>query len=338
MPSPFPNLPPEQRGSVSCLRHDAECLKGNPHGDPHQRDVWVYTPPGWDRTTPLPVVMILAGFAGTGEGLLARGLSDVSIATRIDRLIAAGGCPPFVAVLPDCMTRVGGSQFIDSEGIGQYGTWLGEALPAWLETQLPLLPRWGVTGRSSGGSGALQLAFRSPDRFAAVACHAGDMGFDLCYLGDLGKAITGIRKAGGVEAFHDAFWKDRRPNAATFAAFNILAMSAAYSPGRLPIDPDTGEVFFDVIEAWKAFDPLVQIADEANAAALSQLDLLFLDAGRWDEYHLQLGARRFTKLLDERQISYEYDEFDGGHRGTAWRYDVSLPKLARTLSVHHPVQ
>ena len=275
--------------------------------------------------------MILAGFAGTGEVLLGRGLSDISIATRIDKLIAAG-CPPFVAVMPDCMTRLGGSQFIDSTGIGRYGTWLAEELPDWLHGQLPLRPRWGVTGRSSGGYGALQLTFKNPARFGAVACHAGDMGFDLCYLGDLGKAIRGIRKAGGVDGFHDHFWTLNRPGGDDFAAFNILAMSAAYSPGRLPIDPQTGQVFFDVIESWKAFDPLIQVHEPHNAEALGQLELLFLDAGRSDEYHLQLGARRLATLLKKRGIAHEYDEFEGGHRGTAWRYDVSLPKLAKALA------
>jgi len=340
VPSPFPLAPLAQRGSITTYQHDATPLRGNPWADPHLRDVHVYTPAGWDRSTDLPAILILAGFAGTGEGLLARGLTDVSIATRIDHLIA-GGCPPFVAVMPDCMTHLGGSQFIDSAGIGDYGTWLSSALPRFIHSQLPVRPRWGVAGRSSGGYGALQLTFQAPHRFAAVACHAGDMGFDLCYLGDLGRAIRGIRAAGGLAKFHEIFWASARPTSDMFAAFNILAMSAAYSPdptgdgfpAKLPFDPHTGEVFFEVLESWRAFDPLVQVTQPANADALAQLNLLFLDAGRHDEYHLQLGARRFTALLDQRDIAYEYEEFDGGHRGTAFRYDASLPKLARALGV-----
>jgi enterochelin esterase family protein len=76
----------------------------------------------------------------------------------------------------------------------------------------------------------------------------------------------------------------------------------------------------------------VRVSDPHVATALQGLDLLFLDAGAWDEYHLQLGARRLVHQLQALDIAHEYDEFPGGHRGTTWRYDVSLPKLARALT------
>ena len=91
MPFPFPSLPPAQQGTVHTLRHHSTVLADNPHGDPVDRDVIVYTPPG--DHGPLPAIAILPAFAGTGEGLLGRGLGDLPISTRIDRLIAAG-CPP----------------------------------------------------------------------------------------------------------------------------------------------------------------------------------------------------------------------------------------------------
>ena len=91
MPSPFPNLPPEKRGHVRTIDHQSELLKNNPFGDPSRRDVYVYEPPGYAESQDrYPSIMVLPGYTGTGEKLLARGFTDVSIATRIDRLIAAG--------------------------------------------------------------------------------------------------------------------------------------------------------------------------------------------------------------------------------------------------------
>ena len=100
MPSPFPNLPPEQRGQVRVIDHDSAVLENNAMGDPTRRDIQVYVPPGYDEAdADYPCIVVLPGYTGTGEKLLARGFTDVSLATRIDALIAEG-CPPFIAVMP----------------------------------------------------------------------------------------------------------------------------------------------------------------------------------------------------------------------------------------------
>ena len=82
MPSPFPSMPPDQRGEVHVLDHTSSVLGDNPFGDPAQRDLFVYTPPGYDaQTSEYPAVMILPGYTGTGEKLLARGFT----ASRLPR-------------------------------------------------------------------------------------------------------------------------------------------------------------------------------------------------------------------------------------------------------------
>src|SRR5437867_2140928 len=49
---------------------------------------------------------------------------------RLDRLIAAG-MPEVIVVMPDCFTRLGGSQYVDSSAIGNYETHLvSEVVPA----------------------------------------------------------------------------------------------------------------------------------------------------------------------------------------------------------------
>ncbi|MEL6341485.1 MAG: alpha/beta hydrolase-fold protein [Myxococcota bacterium] len=348
MPSPFPNLPPFLRGSIRCLDVSSQALRDNPWGDPSHRDLYVYTPPGYETDgMRYPVILMLAGFAGTGEGMLARGLSEVSVASRMDRLIngydESGDdiepCPKAIVVLPDVMSTLVGSQYMDSPSIGNYATYLVKEVIPFVNGRFRTSGRWAVTGRSSGGFGALSLSMSYPGTFAALACHAGDMGFDLCYLGDLPKGLAGIRAAGGPQALVKAFWKSRRPSSAMFAGMNLLCMAAAYSPdpsrtdfpARLPVDWETGVIDYSVLRSWQTFDPVVRVDDPAVQSALRALRLLFIDAGDRDEYHLHLGARRLVAKLKAHDVPHVYEEFPGGHRGTSYRYDVSLPRLAQAL-------
>lgn len=245
---PFPNLPPFERGTVALQRHASRALRTNPWGDPTDRDLWVYLPPGYDHGEQrYPAVLLLPGFAGTGERFFSRGLHEPALPSVIDHLIAQG-CPPFLAVFPDVMTRLGGSQFVDSPAVGDYATYLVREILPFVEGRYRTSGAWGVAGHSSGGFGALHLAMNFPGVFQAVASHAGDMGFDLCYLGDLPRAVAGVQAAGGLDAFLESFWERPDPGGDAFAAFNLLAMAAAYAPdlegerfpARLPVDLETG--------------------------------------------------------------------------------------------------
>jgi enterochelin esterase-like enzyme len=339
MPSPFPNLPPDQRGDVHVLDHTSVLLADNPFGDPTRRDLFVYVPAGYaesDQT--YPAIMVLPGYTGTGEKLLARGFTDMSIASRIDRLIA-NGCPPFIAVMPDCMTTLGGSQYVDSEGLGMYASYLVEEVRGVVDGGFRTSGRWGVTGHSSGGFGALHLAMKHPGAFSGVASHAGDMGFDLAYMADIPKAVRAISRAGGVQAYVDGFWERRSHSGDDFSALMFLCVCCAYLPDpgasplpcRFPVDFETGRVDLAIFEELCAADPIGRLDDPVQADALRDLDLLFIDAGRSDEYNLQLGARRFVSKLAELGIAHIHEEFDGGHRGMAWRYGVSLAHISEAL-------
>ncbi|HYM80356.1 MAG TPA: alpha/beta hydrolase-fold protein [Candidatus Limnocylindria bacterium] len=329
-------------GQVVMERFESQVLKGNPAGDPHARTVPVYLPPSYaaakDRR--YPVVYVLAGFTGRGRMLLNDNPWSPPLDERMDRLLARGACGEMILVMPDCFTRFGGSQYLDSTATGRYEHHLVSELVLHVDqtyrTQADRDHR-GVAGKSSGGYGALIQGMRHPEVFGAAACHSGDMMFDYCYRGGVPKFCSQVQQGGGLVAWLERFEAQIQKKDDDFTALNILGMAAAYSPNPdtspfgidLPCDLETGAFRDDVWERWLEHDPLRLI--ERHAAALRSLRLLFLDCGTRDEWSLHLGARRFAARLQALGIAHEHEEFDDGHRNVGYRYDVSLPKLAQAL-------
>lgn len=316
---------------------DSALLRGNPTGDPHERTLLVLAPEGHDPAVATPVVWMLPGYSGSQGGFLADDPWKEGLPRRAARLVR-GGMKPMLFALPDLFTKYGGSQALDSAATGPYERHLWEELRPALESRFSVSSH-GLTGHSSGGYAAIVQAMRHPEIVRAVACHAGDMHFDLCYRGDFARAADRIRAAGGVAALLEAFEKaPRKLDGRWLTPMNLVAMATCYSANPaspdgfdLPFTLDTCELRADVWERWLEWDPVRMIEKPQNVAALKQLSLLFIDAGTRDEFGLHWGARALTKRLNEAQVPHTYEEFDDGHRGTSYRFDRSLPLLAEAL-------
>jgi enterochelin esterase family protein len=327
--------------SVAIEIVESRALAGNPLGDPTERRVAVWLPPSYARAPErrYPLILWLAGYAGTGEMLFSGTPWQPGLGDRLDGLVAQGKMGEVIVAAPDCFTRWGGAQYLDSPALGNYETHLTrEIIPA-LDQRLRTIPSGearAIGGKSSGGFGALVLAMRHPDLFAAVASHAGDMYFELSMLPELPVAARTLRRHGGVAPFLADFAAREKKSGDGFTTIMVLAMAAAYSPDpdrpgglRLPFDAETGEIDWEVWARWKAWDP-VELAAR-HAEALRRMKLIFLDAGTRDEHTLDIGARIFARRLRSLGIACEHQEFDDGHRSTAYRYDVSLPRLAAAI-------
>ncbi len=333
-------------GRVMIETFESQVLRGNAAGDPPVRTVPVYLPPGYDAepTRRFPSAYVLTGFTGRGRMLLNDNPWNPALDDRMNALIARRECGEMILVMPDCFTRYGGSQYVNSSATGRYEDHLiGELVPHIDRRYRTLGAREhrGVIGKSSGGYGAMVNAMRHPDVFGAVACHSGDMEFDYCYRGDVPKALTQIQKAGGLEAWLQAFDAKRQKSSDDMMTLNIVAMSACYSPNPaapcgidLPADPASGAWRDEVWQRWLDQDPLRLL--ERHAAALRSMALVYLDCGTRDEWSLHHGARLFAQKLRALGIAHEHEEFDDGHMNVQYRYDVSLPKLARALGADLP--
>lgn len=335
-----------QNGRVQWERFESTVLAGNPLGDPHTRRIPVYLPPSYDAHLErrYPVVFLLSGFTGRGSMLLNDQAWSPPIDERMDRLIATGRAEEMILVMPDCFTRFGGSQYLDSSATGRYETHLIEELVPWVDRTFRTLPsrdHRGVAGKSSGGFGALVMGMKHPDVFSAVACQSGDLYFEYCYRVDLPLALGTLQRAGGVRSFLERFETAPQKSKDEFATLNIVAMAACYSPDpaaemgvALPFDLDTGALREDVWQRWLEHDPLVML--ESRAEALRSLKLLYLDCGDRDEFHLQHGLRLFVAALKARGIPHVSEEFPDGHMNVTYRYDTTLPLLSRALGAGQP--
>jgi enterochelin esterase family protein len=327
-------------GRVVTESFTSAVLAHNPLGDPARRAIPVYLPPGYDTGTQrYPTLYLLAGFNGRGTTLLNDTVWDENIADRLDRLIASGAMRPMIVVMPDCLTRLGGSQYINSSATGRYEDHLvDELVPHVDRTYRTLAARdfRAVCGKSSGGYGALMLAMRHPDVFGAVASHSGDLYFELCYKPAFVTYAREIGRFGGLDHLLAHLHTIRPRDAGYKAIVNTLAMASCYSPNPdarhgfdLPFDPHTAEIIEPVWARWLAWDP-VHLVD-GYRAALASLRLVYVDAGSKDEFNLQFGARILCERLRRHGIGVLHEEFDDGHLNIPYRFDVSFAALSRAM-------
>jgi enterochelin esterase-like enzyme len=323
-------------GRIDRHRIDSRLLRGNPLGDPHERELYVYVPPDYESSagTRYPVVVALAGYGSTNHSLLNYDFFQPSAVERFDRLVREGRMQPALLVLPDAINRWAGSQFLDSTATGPYQSHLADEIVPFVDAHYRTVPaREGraVVGRSSGGFGALRLGIDRPDVFGAIGSHAGDSAFETSILPELPAAAIAYDRAGGVAGFIARFEQER--TRVSFTGLMLLAYAAAYAPSpeaglpfcELPVDTQTGELRVSVWQRFMAHDPIERVQRDPDA--LRGATLVYLDAGDRDEHGLHFGTRRLAQLLTRRGVRVHHEEFEGGHRGTSHRYDVSWPML-----------
>ena len=327
------------RGEVHRLTVTSEVLKGNLLGDPVARDLHVYTPAGYDRHSGLPLLVDVVGFTGSGMSHTNWRPFTENAPERLDRLIGEGKMGPVVVAFPDCYSRLGGNQYINSAAIGRYEDYLVDEIVPFVEQRFGCggAGRRGIFGKSSGGYGAIMHGMRRSDAWAAIACHSGDMGFELCYLFDTAKVLNELAKHDrSIEKFMVHFEATPKPTEDETGVINMLAMSASYDPDpsaflgiRLPYDLYTGELIQERWRNWLAWDPAL-LAD-TYADNLRRLKGLYIDCGDRDQFTLHYGARRLHRALERLGIAHTYEEFPDDHTAVDYRMDKSLPFLEKAL-------
>lgn len=324
-------------GEVVIETFDSKVLRGNPLGDPTRRDVAIYLPPKFDTSKAYPAAYAIVGYSGTGKSLLAVDPLGEDLKTRLDRLIKSGKMGPMIVPMPDCFTRVGGNQYINSTATGRYDDYLVKEVVPFVESKYRVSRR-GIWGKSSGGYGSVVHAMLHPDVWSAFADHSGDSLFEFCYIPDFPKALAAFREHGGPRRWLDWFWRQPvRRRTEFFPVLNTIGMAAHYSPNPrspelgidLPFDLTTGEWRPDVWARWRRWDPVNMVG--RHVSALKKMRLSYIDCGTKDEWNLIWGARVLDEKLTTLGIQHVFEEFEEGHLNITFRYDRSLPLLSRAL-------
>jgi S-formylglutathione hydrolase FrmB len=332
------------RGRVEEIVIESDALRGNGLGDPYARTVAVYLPEGYDRSdADYPLFVDLAAFTSSGLKRLAWTAFGESVPQRLDRLIARGAMGPVVLACPDAFTSLGGNQYVDSPILGRWETFVAQELVPALEARFRVRrhpSQRAVFGKSSGGYGALVQGMRHAERWGAIACHSGDMGFEWVYLRDFPSVLDALaREDGDVERFVRKFAENPKVRGDQLHVLMILAMAASYAPDleaplgvRLPVDPHTCEIDPRGWARWLEHDPVRMVDDARCRESLASLRGVFFDCGRRDQYLLHYGARTLARKLTAYGLLHVYDEFDDDHSSIDYRLDVSLPWLYSTLA------
>ncbi len=326
----------ENKGTIKVLNHESNVLKDNPLGDPSVRELYVYLPPDYDKNDKnYPTVYCLTGFTGRGKMMLNDSAFSPNMAERLDKLIAEEKMKPMIVVMPDCFTKYGGSQYINSTATGNYEDYLTDEIVPFVDKNFRTIKdrnSRAVTGKSSGGYGAMIMAMRHADIFGLAATIAGDCYFELGYKPDFRKALKGIKgdPLKLVERFYD---EESKKGKFAFDGLNIIGMSSCYSPNEesewgfdIPFDLETGEIREDVWQKWLEHDPVYMV--ENAVKNLKSLKLFFIDAGKSDEFGLDLGARVLVERLKKYGIPHQHEEFDGGHFGINYRYNRTFELIS----------
>src|SRR5690606_17801394 len=257
------------------------------------------------------------GYASTNHSLLNFKPWEPTLLERYESLLAQG-CPEALLVMPDCFTRWGGSQFIDSPATGAYQRYLADDVLPFVDAHYRTLARResrAIVGKSSGGFGALRMGIDRPELFAVIGSHAGDCAFEFTVRPRFTEVLPVYERHGGMAGFVEAMRTQGAPRSQReFHAMEFVALAAAYAPleagplprGELPVDPYTAVIDPDKWARWLAHDPLVRAEKHANA--LPSARLVFLDAGKHDEYGLQFGARILAQQLSNSGVRVRHEE------------------------------
>jgi S-formylglutathione hydrolase FrmB len=324
----------------------SELLRDNPLGDPHERPVYVYLPPGYDDSDRrYPVVYVIQGYTGHVTMWFNRRPFARPYPEMADDVFAEGDTPPAILVYVDAWTAFGGSQFVDSPATGRYHSYLCDEVVPWVDARYRTLAspaHRAISGKSSGGYGAMITPMLRPDLFGALATHAGDALFDVCYPSDFPKAARILRdtyEGDYRKFFADVAQRVHGTRDSDMELMEIYGYAAAYSGNEdgtvsLPFD-DTGALVPEVWARWLRWDPVRMAAQEEHATTLRDLKAIWIDAGRGDEYYLDLGATAFHRAVaaagaaDDR---VHFELFEGRHGNIDYRYPMALKWLCERIA------
>jgi len=317
--------PPVPAGiTVDKITVHGKSLEGNLEGNPADRTVMVVLPPSYGKSKGrrYPVVYFLAGFFIDAQNF--HNYLHVPEAVSHE----AGRGSEFIVVIPDMLTKLGGSMYSSSVTTGDFEAYVAKDLVSYIDAHYRTIARRdgrGLAGHSMGGYGVWKIGMKYPQIWSSIYA------MSACCVSPRIETVESATKL--------ANYPIEKVAKATFADFSTLAglaSAAAWSPApdKPPYYADLpvrdGKLDTNVLAQWAANAPLAMVPQYVGN--LKTYTAIGADVG--DKDFLLGDDTAVHDSLTRFGVKHDWEVYQGDHvNRIATRFDtVVLPFFAKHLA------
>lgn len=298
-------------------------LEGNLEGNSADREVMVVLPPSYstDPERHFPVIYYLHGFFISGSNFY----NYMNVPQAVADNAAQGN--EFIVVVPDSLTKMGGSMYSNSVTTGNFRDFIATDLVNFIDANYRTIPTRegrGLVGHSMGGYGTWVVAMEHPEVFDSIWAQSA-----CCVSPRMETPESAARMAATTQADVES---------GNFGVLAGLASAVAWAPNpqKSPFFVDwplaeDGSVDMMVIARWANNSPLAMVS--SHISALESFDGIGSDVGEQD------GLIRDDTLihqeLEKFGIEHRWETYEGTHTDKIGpRFSsVVLPWMAEHLDM-----
>ncbi|BBC71152.1 conserved hypothetical protein [Altererythrobacter sp. B11] len=295
-------------------------LAGNLEGNSTKREVMVVLPPSYakDKNKRYRVVYYLHGFAISGRNFYNFMHVPEAVAHSAER------GEEFIVVIPDTLTKMGGSMYSSSVTTGDFRAFVAKDLVSYIDSHYRTIANRGgrgLAGHSMGGYGTWVVGMTYPETFAAIYAQSA------CCVSPRTETVESAQAMANVP-YADV-------DQAGFGMRAGLASAVAWAPNpkKPPYYVDfpisDGKVDNLVIAKWANNSPLAMVP--SHIPALSSFRAIGADVGTKDG--LIKDDTMIHEELEQFGIKHDWATYEGTHTDKiGQRFDeVVLPFFAKHL-------
>ncbi len=317
--APAPAIP--EGITVESPKVPGPSLEGNLEGNATVREAMVVLPPSY-KTNPTkryPVVYYLHGFAIDGRNFY----NYMKVPEAVAKNAAEGN--EFIVVVPDTLTKMGGSMYSSSVTTGDFRKFVARDLVDYIDkTYRTIASREGrgLAGHSMGGYGTWVVGMTYPEVFDSIWAQSA------CCVSPRTETVESATAMAAVpyETIDNAGFGMR----AGLASAVAWAPNPKNPPYYVDFPLKDGAVDPLVIAKWANNSPLAMLA--SHVGALESFDAIGLDVG--DKDGLVRDDTLIHEELDKFGIEHEWAVYPGTHTDKIGQRfaDVVLPFFAKHLA------
>jgi enterochelin esterase-like enzyme len=287
--------------TVEAVQVPGPSLEGNLEGNATTREAMVVLPPSYatDPDRRFPVVYYLHGFAISGRDFYDFMQVPTAVATNAEQ----GN--EFIVVVPDTLTKMGGSMYSSSVTTGDFRQFIAKDLVEYIDSNYRTIATRegrGLAGHSMGGYGTWVVGMNYPEVFDSIWAQSACCVSPRTETVESAKAMAAVP----IETVDDAGFGMRAG----------LASAVAWAPNPknppyfvdFPIAED-GAIDPLVIAKWANNSPLAMVA--GHVGALKSFDAIGADVG--DKDGLVTDDTLIHEELEKFGIAHEWAIYEGDH-------------------------